>query len=109
MTTALGLLLLNSCAVAIHDEQFCSPIPGNVGAVCDNFLTSNPLALTEQEWISLQSSWMASGQATECTTSQTVGDIKGEIEKLCYVYPCDIPTQAKLVNGLKKIEHLGVQ
>lgn len=107
--TMMGALLLaaNGCAVPIHDEQFCSPVPGNLGAVCDNFLTSNQLILTEAEWVALQAQWQASGQATECTTSQTVGDIKAEIEKLCSVYPCDTPTQTLLIRGLKKIQRLG--
>lgn len=103
-------LLLSSCAVPIKDEQFCSPLPGNLGATCDNFLTSNQIILDETGWQALQSSWLAQGQATECTTSQTLGDIKDELEKLCSRTACSYPVQQQVelfLKGLEKIESLG--
>ena len=100
-------LLSSSCAVQIKDEQFCSPIPGNLGAVCDNFLTSNPLNLSEQQWIDLQASWNSAGNAVECTSSQTIGDIKTELEKLCSLTKCNYATQKAVTAALKKIENLG--
>lgn len=103
-------LLLSSCSVPIKDEQFCSPVPGNLGAVCDNFLTSNQLILDDPGWQALQASWRAKGQSTECTTSQTLGDIKDELEKLCSKTPCSYPVQKQLdifLKGLDKIQALG--
>jgi len=88
--------LLFSCSIPIHDEQFCSPIPGGLGAVCDNFLTSNQLILSQDQW-------------NACTTSKTVGDIKAEIEELCSRVSCDDLTQTAILNGLNKIKKLGVQ
>ena len=84
----MGALLLSSCAVPIADMQFCSPVPGNLGAACDNFLTSNPVFLSEADWIALQATWVAQGNAVECTTSSAVGSIKEAIEKLCSETPC---------------------
>lgn len=99
--------LLTSCAVAIYDEQFCSPIPGGLGAVCDNFLTSNQQILTPDEWNALQSKWVAAGEATECTESKTLGDIKAEIEELCSKTPCNYEVQQAITKGLEKIQSLG--
>lgn len=105
LLTTTGLAA--SCAVPISDEQFCAPIPGNRGAACDNFLTSRQLILTQAEWVSLQSEWQSQGLAIECTTSQTVGDIKREIEKLCSLTNCDYEIQTKIIQGLNKIQSLG--
>jgi hypothetical protein len=107
LLTIMGALLLSNCAVKINDEQFCSPLPGNLGATCDNFLSSNQQILSQDQWIDRQNQWIASGQAVECTTSQTVGDIKAEIEKLCSVASCDESTKNAIVNGLIKIQNLG--
>lgn len=110
MMMAVLLLSLSSCATAIKDEQFCSPLPGNLGATCDNFLTSNQLILTEDQWQALMAQWIADGNAVECTTSETVGDIKGEIEKLCsgvpWPYTCDYATKSVIINGLTKVMNL---
>lgn len=99
--------LFTSCAVHIHDEPFCALIPGNQGAVCDNFLTSNQQILNEPEWMVLQMKWATAGQATECTTSDSVGDLKAEIEKLCSIAPCDYDTKTKIISGLQKVQALG--
>lgn len=104
MTAAL---LFTSCAVKIHDYQFCSPIPGGLGAVCDNFLTSNHEILDKAAWEIRQTEWIAAGNSVECTTSKSVGDIKGEIEKLCSVARCDRQIKAKIMKALTKIEALG--
>lgn len=96
------LLLSSGCAVQIKDYQFCSPIPGNLGAVCDNLLTSNQLILSEADWIALQNTWQTEGFATECTTSQAVGDIKSEFEKICSKTKCTYPT-IQAIAGLKRI------
>lgn len=108
-TMAALLLLVSACAVPIHDEQFCSPVPGGNGAVCDNFLISNQLILTELEWQALQAKWIAAGQAVECTQSQTLGDIKGEIEKLCSMTACNYAVKTKILKGLTKIQNLGIR
>ena len=65
--------------------------------------------ITAAQWNALQNKWIASGQAVECTTSKTVGDIKAEIEELCSRVSCDDLTQTAILNGLNKIKKLGVQ
>ena len=102
-----GLVLLSSCSVKIKDAQFCAPIPGHLGAVCDNFLTSNQLILDEAGWQALQAQWIAAGQATECTQAQTLGDLKSEIEKLCSLAPCNYQVKQKILKGLTKLQSLG--
>lgn len=104
MTTAA--LLLSSCAVQIHDEQFCSPIPGGLGAVCDNFLTSNPLTLDAQGWVDWQKSLNDHGDAVECTSSSTLGDIKDEFEKLCSKTPCTYPQKQQVHEVVKQIDKI---
>lgn len=104
--TMTAALLLNSCAIKINDSQWCSPIPQDQGAVCDNFLTSNQLILDETQWQALQTTWISQGKAVECTNSDTLGDIKTEIEQLCSVTSCDYETQAKIVKGLLKLKNL---
>lgn len=96
MTVALSLLLNASCSVAIKDETFCGVIPGQQGAACDNFLTSNPQTLSEDTWQALQMSWETQGMIVECTTSQAVADFEAEIEKLCSEVSCSYSTQQRL-------------
>lgn len=105
----MGALLLfaSGCSVKIADETFCSPIRPNLGAVCDNFLTSNQRILDQAGWETQQDAWAAQGLSTECTNSKTVGDIKREIEKLCSLAPCDYVVKMKLIHSLDKIEKLG--
>lgn len=105
--TIMGVLsLLNGCAVNIADEQFCSPIPGNMGAVCDQFLVSNQLILTEAEWLNLQATWQAAGNATECTSSSTLGDIKTELEQLCSKTPCTYAQAQQIKTAVHNIERI---
>lgn len=107
---ALATLASSGCAIPIHDFQYCSPVPGGLGAVCDNFLTDNQLILDQAQWLALQNQWMAAGQAVECTQSKTVGDLKAEIEKLCSVTRCSYKVQQKvnaLISSLEKIETTG--
>lgn len=104
LSTMTALLLFNtSCAVKIKDYTFCAEIPGGLGATCDNFLTANQQILTEAEWQAMKASWVASGNAVECTSSQSVGDLKAEIEKLCSKYPCNYPGAKQLMRALKKM------
>lgn len=107
----MGLTAFTSgCAVQIRDFQFCSPVPGNLGAVCDNFLTDNQLILDEAQWVALQADWITHGQAVECTQAQVVGDLKSEIEKLCSVSSCTYETKQKvdqIISSLQKIETTG--
>lgn len=107
MTMAVLAISTSSCAVAINDAQFCSPMPGGVGAVCDWFLSSNQQILTGPQWSTLQDKWQSSGLAVECTTSKTLGDLKKELEKLCSLAPCDYAVKQQIVNGLNKIQALG--
>lgn len=103
-----GVLLLANCnSVPISDAQFCSPIPGDLGATCDNLLSKNQEILTQDQWVNRQAEWQAQGFSTECTTSKTIGDIKGEIEKLCSVTKCNYQVKQKILKGLSKIQALG--
>jgi hypothetical protein len=85
----------------------CSPLPGDLGATCDQFLVSNPLTLTSGEWTELQAEWNERGLAVECTTSRSIGNLKREVEQLCSVASCDYETEQKILAGLKKLEALG--
>ena len=118
--TLMALVSLSSCAVQIHDAQFCSPIPGTNLAACDWFLHSDAQLV---DWNAMQASWIAKGQAVECTQSATFGDLKSELEKLCSKTNCNWPIAAvsptptpaptaktyyeALHGGLEKIESLG--
>lgn len=101
----MATLSLTDCGIVIKDAQFCSPVPGSLGAVCDNLLTSNQQILSEDEWQSLQKEWNLSGQAVECTTSNTLGDIKSEFEKVCSRTRCSYKA-IQAYKGLKKILEL---
>ena len=101
----MGALLLSSCSVNIEDAQFCSPLPGSLGAVCDNFLTSNPITLDETQWVAQQELWISQGVALECTTSKTLGDFKGEIEKLCSKVNCTYQEKAAVRNFFAKVSN----
>jgi hypothetical protein len=100
-------LTLSSCvSVSIYDEQFCSPIPEGLGAVCDNLLTKNQLILSPEEWEMKQAQWVANGESLEVTPSGTIGRLKASIEKLCSKTRCDYQTR-QLIEGLNRIEGLG--
>lgn len=100
----MALLLLNNCSVKIKDDTFCDLIPGDRGAVCDNFLTKHPQTLNQAQWIALQNRWNAEGNAVACTTSGYEGDLKAEIEKLCSQAKCDYQTKMLFINGLTRME-----
>lgn len=104
--TLMAVLTLCNCGtVTIKDARFCSPIPNHYGAVCDNFLISNQLILSEEEWQEMQLNWERSGWGVECTPSQTLGDIKAEIEKLCSKTECTYQMK-QAISGLVKIINL---
>jgi hypothetical protein len=84
--------------VTISDEQVCSPIPYGLGAACDNFLTSNPQTLTEEQWTALQDTW----GVTECVSVKTLGDVKAELEDLCSKTACSWQT-TQAISSLKKL------
>lgn len=105
---ALLPLLLDACAVHIQDETFCALVPGDYGAVCDNFLTTKPQTLTKAQWDAMQNSWNAQGYAVECTTSKAIGDIKTEIEQLCSVTRCDYEVEKKILDGLNRMQGLAL-
>lgn len=77
--------------------------------MCDNFLTANQQILNEKQWQALQMQWMSAGQAVECTSSQSIGEIKAEIEKLCSKVSCDYQIQKTILDGLNKVLTLGDQ
>lgn len=108
-------LLLSSCqTVAVKDEQFCAVIPkflpgdlpgvptGSDGCACDYMLTSHQEILSETDCQALKNSWMTGGQAVMITPSGTLGDIKGELEKLCSRTRCSY-TLRKAIAGMNRI------
>lgn len=99
------VILLSNCSVKINDFTACALVPGNYGAVCDNFLTSNPQTLNEEQWQAIQTQWMSQGWATECTTSEAISDIKQELEKLCSVTRCTYE-ETKILQDLERLENL---
>lgn len=119
-TTVLPLLLLNSlsllgCATQVPNFTGCALIPlvsngvlspAGSGAVCDDFLDSNPQDLTESQWEAMELEWEKDGKAVECVTSDDIGNIKATIEKLCSQVPCDYVTQATVIDGLNRIQSL---
>lgn len=101
--TIVVALLLNSCAVKIYDFKSCGLIPGNLGAECDNFLTSDPQSLNQDQWAALQASWNAAGSAVECVESASLAQLKGEIEKACSVGRCTYAESSAIQNFFLKI------
>ena len=101
----MALLLQASSCVQIKDFQACALIPGNLGATCDNFLTSNQQIYDEVEWESLLASWNAQGDAAECMPSSALGNLKAEIEQLCSVETCDdqtVKAKQALLKGINQ-------
>jgi len=76
-----------------------------MGAACDNFLTSNPQTLTQAEWQILQNKW----DATECTSSSMMIDLKVFIEDTCSQVTCDEATKNLFLERFDRIGKLGVQ
>ena len=77
-------------------------MPDNLGASCDWFLHSEPQLLTEVQWIALQKQWIV----TECTSVKNFGYVKGDIEKLCSVAPCDEKVTKAVNSGINRIQNL---
>ena len=108
-----GLLNLNSCASFIHvsqnvpDSQWCHPFLNaqgqEIGASCDNFLTSNPKTLSASDWAALQASW----GVTECTTSNMMLAAKKFVEDTCSEITCDDVTKAAFLERFARIGALG--
>jgi hypothetical protein len=100
---------LSSCesSVQIPDFQFCAPIPGDIGASCNTFMSGNKQILTQQEWIDLQAQWLSNGQVQEVTISSSVGALKAAVEKLCSEQSCEQSAKILLLNGLSRMELLG--
>jgi len=77
-------------------------MPGG-GAACDNLLTKNQRILSEPEWNALLQSWITAGNAIEVTTSQTFGDLKLELEKLCTASKLQcVQAEASITQGVVK-------
>jgi hypothetical protein len=106
--TVAPLLVLESCAhVIVHDFESCAPIPGGLGAVCDNFLTPHQQVLSQEAWDALQASWISQGFAVECTNSQAIAYKKEELEELCSKTPCDTEAKAQVLEGLDRLDAIG--
>lgn len=110
-----ALLLLASCATEINvpvevaDFPWCTPLPDELGASCDNFLSSSPALLNEVQWEALQAQWFAADGVLECTNSTAVANLKVAIQNLCSEVPCDQATEARFIQALDKIAHLGAR
>ena len=105
--TLMAVPLLNSsCSIQIHDFTACALVPGNNGASCDDFLSSNQQILTESQWEAMEATWNSQGQAVVCVQSQTIAQIKAEIEKACSEVSCNYQQVSQVLSGLKKIEKL---
>lgn len=100
-------ILISSCAVQIRNFQACALIPGDNGAVCSFFLEPGGVTLTQSQWQDLEASWNSQGEAVECVSSQTISDIKKEIEQLCTVASCDYATKKKILTGLGRLADMG--
>lgn len=116
-TTVLLLsLLLSACATTINDFQACALIPslasnGQIipwggGAVCDNFLTSQPVTLSQAAWESQTMAQENSGLAIEVITSDALGNLKKEVELLCSNTKCDYKTKAAAATIAANIDRL---
>jgi hypothetical protein len=87
--TMMVVLLLPSCAVQIHEEDIYSPVPGADGVVESHFLSTKQQILTNEEWQKKILSMIVQGYSLECTFSNTIANVKEEIEKLCSKTDCE--------------------
>lgn len=79
--TALLLLMLNGCAVQIKNERWYGDL-GPRGAIYFETLSNATGSVSKAEWDA-----MRVGMA--CTTTDTLAEIKKEIEELCSSTACD--------------------
>jgi hypothetical protein len=78
----LLLAMLSACAqLTIKDFTACAVMPGQSGAACDHYLTSDQTVLTEQEWIALSPGYL-------CISPTDYGNIKNELEIACSQLNC---------------------
>lgn len=70
--------------------------PSGGGAVCDDFLTAKPQTLSEPAWEAQELADENAGDAVECTTANSLGNLKQELELLCSNTPCSYQTQAAI-------------
>ena len=108
-------LSLSNCASFITiaedvpDSTWCHPFKNaqgvDLGASCDNFLTSNPQTYNQADWLALQASW----GITECTTSSTMIALKVFVEDTCSQVTCDQATKQAFLERLQRIGKLGVE
>jgi len=76
----MGLLLLSSCTVNIKDETLYWDA-GDAGAVTANFLTPGSSMITQPAWDNMR-------EGMACVSSDTVADLKAELEQLCSLCNC---------------------
>lgn len=74
-------MLLPSCAVSIKNERWFGDV-GPSGAVWFETLTDEQGSISKAEW-----DQMRIGMA--CISTDTLAQIKSEIEKLCSATPCE--------------------
>ena len=73
-------LLSSACSVKIKDETFFIDA-GESGAVTVNFLSTGSTIIDKAAWDSMR-------EGMFCMSSDAIGDIKGEVEKLCSRTSC---------------------
>lgn len=89
ITTALLSLLLSGCAVKVKNERWYGDL-GNQGAVYFETLSNSTGAISKPEWDA-----MRVGMA--CTSTDTLAEIKKEIEQLCSATPCNYEAVKKIL------------
>jgi hypothetical protein len=111
-----GLLSLTNCGhitipESVKNSEWCHPFKSpqgqDIGASCDDFLTSNPQLLNADQWQQKLSAWLADGSVIECTPSKTMIDIKVFIEDTCSQITCDEATKQVLTDAFQKIASIG--
>lgn len=115
----MAQLLLASCAKpiqvpeSVYDAEWCHPFKDlhglDIGASCDDFLTSNPELLSQDQWRQKQVGWLSQGGVTECTPSTTMINLKVFIEQTCSQVTCDEKTVNALTSALQKVAALGAR
>lgn len=107
----------SSCASLVHlpenvsDIEWCHPFKTasgqDVGASCDMFLTSSPQLLDELAWQAKQAQWLSFGGVIECTTSNSMINLKVFVEDTCSQVTCDEATKEVILQSLDRIAALG--
>jgi hypothetical protein len=97
------LMALSACGhVVIKDSEWCGAKPNAQGAACFHTMTTDQRELSEVELLG----WLMDAQDPKvCTSSQTLADLKANIEVLCHDSRlCDYETKKKVQAFFKRME-----